>query len=281
MSAAVQSIRRHYGAERRLLPSPPDDPAVVSDALADLIGNHAAFLAVKRELPALAECEAPLVIMGEPGSGKTLCARTLHRLSARSARPMLAVSCRGISPERFDHEVFGHSGGAAVSSGPSGLLARAEGGTLFLDAIEMLSPPNQVKLLRVLEDHTYHSSGCLTLRRADVWVIAGLDADLRDEVRRGRFRVDLYYRLAVMSLRLPPLRERPSDVPALIQHLWRRHAGQHAITPELSRQARQALSRYSWPGNVGELDDLVRRLAANTDVRAVTLEHLPRYIART
>jgi len=280
MNAAVQSILRHYRPERRHLPSPPGEPAVVSDALAELIGDHAAFLAVSRQLPALAECEAPLVIMGEPGSGKTLCARTLHRLSARSARPMLALSCRGVSPERVDHEVFGRSGGAAGSSGPSGLLARADGGTLFLDAIEMLSPPSQLKLLRVLEDHTYHSSGGMTLRRADVWVIAGMEADLRDEVGRGRFRADLYYRLAVMGLRLPPLRERPSDVPALIRHLWRRHAGEDAITPELSRQARQALSRYAWPGNVGELDDLVRQLAANTDVRAITLEHLPSYIAR-
>jgi len=250
----------------------------LSRGLARLVGADPVFVALKQKLPLVARCGAPVLLTGETGTGKELCARALHYLSARAARAFLPVNCGAIPVELFESELFGHQRGAftGASATQTGLIEEAEGGTLFLDEIDSLSPAAQVKLLRFIENHTFHALGSARERHADVWIVAATNRDLKKNIVDGAFREDLYYRLAVMNLSLPTLRDRRADIPLLVNHLWSRYADErNGDSRQFSPRALEALCQYSWPGNIRELENVIQQLLVMTDVWIIEPEHLP------
>lgn len=239
--------------------------------LSELIGEAPAFAAVKLKIHQIAKCDLPVLITGETGTGKELCARALHYLSGRAAKPFLPVNCAAIPLDLFESELFGREKGAftGASSSQRGLVAEAEGGTLFLDEIETLSLGAQAKLLRFLADHTYHALGSARPRRSDVRILAATNVMLPKKVKEGGFREDLYYRLAVLALALPPLRERLADIPLLVAAFLSRHASRPGEGKQLSESALTALGRYGWPGNIRELESVIQEVIVLTQARIV------------
>jgi NtrC-family two-component system response regulator AlgB len=221
-----------------------------------------AMRAVLDVLPRLAAAEATVLLRGENGTGKGVGARALHAQSGRAARPFVTVNCPTLSDDLLASELFGHARGAftgAVRDQP-GRVEAADGGTLFLDEIGEISPGLQAKLLRFLQEREFERLGESRTRRADVRIIAATNRDLEADVRAGRFREDLLYRLNVVELTLPPLRERREDIVPLAGHFlafFARAAGR--ATPALSPAAAAALAAYDWPGNVRELRNAVER----------------------
>ena len=211
---------------------------------------------------AIADTRVHVLIQGESGTGKTLLARTIHQSSSRSAAPFVEVSCGALPASLLESELFGHARGAFTGAvrDRAGLFEAADGGTLFLDEISSAPPELQVKLLRVLQDRAFERVGETRTRHADVRVIAASNRDLAAEVRAGRFREDLFYRIHVVSLELPPLRERSGDVPLLAEGFLRRFAELHGRPePELSREALARLCAAPWPGNVRQLENVIER----------------------
>ncbi|MEZ5977142.1 MAG: sigma-54 dependent transcriptional regulator [Planctomycetota bacterium] len=226
----------------------------------------------------VADTKVTLLLEGESGSGKTLVARALHDASPRRDEPFVVVNCGALPDALLESELFGHVKGAftGATSDRSGLFETADGGTLFLDEVNSASLDLQVKLLRVLETGEFEPLGSRTTRRADVRVVAASNSDLREEVAEGRFRDDLYWRLKVVSVVLPPLRERPGDVPLLAADALLRAAEEHGRPArELSTAAIEVLLRHSWPGNVRELRHAMERAALVCGSSVVEVEHLP------
>ncbi len=246
--------------------------------LASLIGRSPNFLSQLERIPAMAGCGASVLILGETGTGKELCAQALHYMSPRAGHPCVAVNCGALPQELVESELFGHVRGAFTSAheSRSGLVAQAQGGTLFLDEVDSLPLAAQVKLLRFLQDKEYRAVGSARCLNADVRIVAASNGDLAAQCHRGSFRSDLFYRLNVLRLTLPPLRERGEDVLPLAQHFVQRFAFEfqrpvHGLSPCAS----QAILAHDWPGNVRELEHVVERgvLQATGDVvRATDLE---------
>jgi two-component system response regulator HydG len=218
----------------------------------------------------------PVLILGETGTGKDHLADLIHSLGPRAKRPLVRVNVAEISDTLFERELFGHVAGAFTDArqGNRGLFEAAEGGTLVLDEIGELPPALQAKLLRVLEDGVVRRIGSTEEVRVDVRVLATTNVDLEGAVQLGRFRADLYYRLDILSYRLPPLREHPERLPELAAFLLAR-ACRGALAPALSPEALAILMAYRWPGNVRELDGVVRRAVALADGPVVEPHHLP------
>jgi DNA-binding NtrC family response regulator len=227
-----------------------------------LVGQSPKFLAVIKKAVNLARTDATVLISGETGSGKELVARAIHYQGARRSKPFIPVNCGALPDHLFENELFGHQKGAFTdaSSTERGLIAESEGGTLFLDEIDALSPSAQVKLLRFLQNGEYRPLGSSRSATADVRIIAASNCDLNDKIERKHFRRDLFYRLNVLSITLPPLRERDGDVLYLAEHFLDVYGNQKgAQRQRLSEVARQKLSNYSWPGNVRELQTVIQR----------------------
>jgi len=237
------------------------------EALSQLVGEDPSFIAVKRMIPRIAQSERTVLIMGETGTGKELCARALHYLSPRADKPFLPLNCGAIPFDLFERELFGHQKGAFTSAWTAqpGFLAEAESGTLFLDEIEALPLVAQVKLLRFLQDQTYSELGSPKLKKADIRIIASTNVDLNRKSHEGSFREDLFYRLAVLILKLPPLRERCGDVPLLAKHFLKKYRDGARHTRRLTATAIEALKVYSWPGNVRELENVIQRIVVLTE----------------
>jgi two-component system response regulator AtoC len=211
---------------------------------------------------AIADTRVHVLIQGESGTGKTLLARTIHQSSSRSGAPFVEVSCGALPATLLESELFGHARGAFTGAvrDRAGLFEAADGGTLFLDEISSAPGELQVKLLRVLQDRAFERVGETRTRHADVRVIAATNRDLAAEVQAGRFREDLFYRIHVVSLELPPLRERSGDVPLLAEAFLQRFAQLHGRpVPELSREALARLCAAPWPGNVRQLENVIER----------------------
>lgn len=226
------------------------------------IGKAPSFLAVIEKILRLASCAATVLITGETGTGKEMCARAMHYLSARAGGPFIPVNCSALPDHLFENELFGHVKGAFTdaSSTEKGLVAEAEGGTLVLDEVDSLSPSAQAKLLRFLQNGEYRPLGSSKSMRAYVRIIAASNIDLTKQVEQKLFREDLYYRLNVLSLSIPPLRERISDIPHLASHFLRQYASQYGRKlPALSAGTMQKLMDYGWPGNVRELEGVIHR----------------------
>jgi two-component system, NtrC family, response regulator GlrR len=246
--------------------------------LAQLVGEDKAFAALKRNLQSAAQFGSNVLLTGETGTGKERCAHALHYLSNRADKPFLPVNCGAIPVELFESELYGHQRGAFTGAlaSSAGLIAEADGGTLFLDEVETLNMMSQVKLLRFLQDQTYYSVGSAKSKQANVWIIASSNVDLLGEAKRGAFREDLYYRLAVVKLMLPPLRDRISDIAPLARHFLKRYGDRHSRPKvQFSVHAMQVLAQHSWPGNVRELENLVQQVLALTRGDIIEAENLP------
>ncbi len=246
---------------------------------ANLVGASEPMQEVLRQLRKLAPQKTTVLLQGESGTGKELVARALHDLSPRASLPFVAVNCGAIPSELIESELFGHVRGAFTDASRTkkGLVEEADGGTLFLDEVGELPLQLQPKLLRFLEDEEVRPLGDVRARRVDVRVVAASARDLRRAVAAGQFREDLLYRLDVVAVRLPPLRERGADVEALAAHFLARHA---RLRPELSGvrlsdEARDALLAHRWPGNVRELEHALERAVVLAEGPVIREEDLP------
>ena len=238
-----------------------------------LIGNSPAWLEVFKSIGRVAHTDVGVLLLGESGTGKEVVARTIHENSARSKRPFTIVNCAALPAELLESELFGHERGAftsAIAQKP-GKFEIAEGGTVFLDEIGELPLTLQPKLLRVLQEKTFERVGGNITHHADVRIVAATNRSLEQEVEEKTFRQDLFYRLHAFTLRLPPLRERRSDILPLAEYFLRRYAERNGATiPGLAEDAIAALQQYSFPGNVRELEHLMERASVHAGGRAIT-----------
>jgi two-component system response regulator HydG len=226
-------------------------------------------------LERLAEQDVSILIQGESGTGKELVARALHERGARRKKRFVALNCGAIPESLIDSELFGHIRGAftGATTDRPGVFVEADGGTLFLDEIGDMPVPVQARLLRVLQESEVRAVGGSGVRKIDVRVIAATHVDLGAAVEQGKFRQDLFYRLNVVVLRVPPLRERLDDLPLLAAHFLKKHGGE--TPPTLSPDALEALIEYSWPGNVRELENAVLHAIAMRRGQEIGTESLP------
>jgi DNA-binding NtrC family response regulator len=228
----------------------------------NLIGRSPAFLSALNLIRKFAACDATVLVEGETGTGKELAARAIHYLGSRRDFPFIPVNCGALPDTLIENELFGHARGAFTDARDArqGLVAQAEGGTLFLDEIEALSIKGQVVLLRFLQDRAYRPLGARSQIDGNVRVVTASNTDLSDLVRSGALRRDLLYRLAVLSVRMPPLRERLGDVGILASHFLHRFSCQYRqIERALEADSARVIDSYSWPGNVRELENLLLR----------------------
>jgi DNA-binding NtrC family response regulator len=272
----------HAHGWARLLRRPPGaaggSGAADGNAVAAmLVGRSDAMLRLRSQVARVAGVDAPVLISGESGSGKELTAQAIHALSARAAHPFVPINCGAIAPTLIQSELFGHERGAftGATRGKAGLIESAHGGTLFLDEIGDLPKDLQANLLRFLQEKTICRLGSTRSVAVDVRVVAASHVQLQRAVAEGHFREDLYYRLAVLPVAVPPLRERRDDVVALAEHVFRLYANER--TPRLtgfSSRAVAAMLDHDWPGNVRELINRVRRALVMADGRLVTPQDL-------
>ncbi|MCA9598580.1 MAG: sigma-54-dependent Fis family transcriptional regulator [Myxococcales bacterium] len=248
----------------------------------EIVGQSPALRRVLDIATQAAPSSATVLVLGESGTGKELIARYIHEKSARASGPFVAVNCAAIPETILEAELFGHERGAftgAVSK-REGRFAKARGGTLFLDEIGELTPAVQVKILRVLQEGEYEPVGGNTVK-ADVRIVAATNRDLTAEVEAGRFREDLFYRLNVIAVTAPPLRNRREDIPLLVDHFLGVYCKKNGRTRlEVSKEALGKLMDYSWPGNVRELENVVERAAVLCRSDVLALEDLPEVVAQ-
>ena len=254
-----------------------DETAVVSDNTT-LVGSSPAMLRLRGQIGKLARSQAPIYVSGESGSGKEVVARLIHEQGPRSEKPFVPVNCGAIPSELMESEFFGHMKGSftGASGNKEGLFQAAQGGTLFLDEVADLPLPMQVKLLRAIQEKAVRSVGAAKELPIDVRILSATHKDLSREVDRGTFRQDLYYRINVIELKVPPLRERDGDVLLLTEHILRKLALEYGgDAPSVADDARRALDQYAFPGNVRELENTLERayaLCEDDIIRARDLE---------
>ncbi len=261
-SVDLRSVLKRAASQRRPFPH--------------IVGGARCFVKELEVAERISRTEIPVLIHGESGTGKELVAHAIHRASDRSDKPFVAVNCSGLPESILDSELFGHERGAftGASSSEEGIFESAEGGTLFLDEIADMSPSLQAKILRFVQFGEVRRVGSTKVERVDVRIIAATNRDLEALVSRGKFREDLYYRLNVVSIYMPPLRARRGDVPMLIDHFIALHASKRERV-RISPAAREALLAYDYPGNVRELENVVRRFLALSETPLVSVEQLP------
>ena len=249
----------------------------------DIIGSSDSMREIFDLVQKVANTDAAVLVQGESGTGKELVARSIHFNSSRSAKPFLAVNCGALPESLLESELFGHTKGAftGAAGDTKGLFRSADGGTLFLDEIGEMPPPLQVRLLRALQEHEVTPVGSSTPVRFDARVIAATNRDLEKEVEVGNFREDLYYRLNVIEMTLPPLRQRRQDIASLVRHFLARAAEkQSTVEKPISDEALSALRNYDWPGNVRELENAVERSFILSGDE-ITIDDLPPKIRRS
>jgi Nif-specific regulatory protein len=249
----------------------------VESPLPDIVGGAPAVLDVYRLIRLAAPRTANVLLIGETGTGKELIARAVHKLSKRSDGPYIRVNCGALHENLLESELFGHVKGAFTGAveNKTGRFEAAHGGTIFLDEINSMSAKLQVKLLRVLQEREFERVGESRTIRVDVRVIAATNAALEDLVEQGQFREDLYYRLNVVPIALPPLRDRREDIEPLARFFAKRYAEQNKLpVPDLTPEVVTALRAYDWPGNVRELENAVERLIVLAGDGPLSAEHL-------
>ncbi|MCP4746996.1 MAG: sigma-54-dependent Fis family transcriptional regulator [Desulfobacteraceae bacterium] len=244
-----------------------------------ITGNSSPISTLKQNITKVAPTESWVLIKGENGTGKELVARTIHHLSPRSQRSLIAVNCAAIPEELIESELFGHEKGAfaGANSKKVGKFELADKGTLFLDEIGDMSLKTQAKILRVLQEKQFQRVGASRILHVDVRVIAASNKDLELEIGKGTFREDLFYRLNVVPIEVPPLRERAMDIPNLVELFLIEAAHRNRNAPKrVSDDVLELLVKYNWPGNVRELKNLVERLAIMVSDEVITADHLPK-----
>ncbi|NNM31968.1 MAG: sigma-54-dependent Fis family transcriptional regulator, partial [Gemmatimonadetes bacterium] len=241
------------------------------------IGKSAAFRRVVELAQTVAPTDSTVLICGESGTGKEVMARYLHDLSTRAEQDFLSINCGALPETLLESELFGHVEGSFTGAvkDKQGLLVAAGGGTLFLDEIGETSPATQVKLLRALQEREVIPVGAIRPVSVDVRILAATNRELEEEVRKGAFRSDLFYRLNVIQIEMPPLRDRKSDIPLLVDHFLRRFGANGSDPLEVQEDALELLTDYGWPGNVRELENALERAAIVSLGSAITLEDLP------
>jgi len=247
-----------------------------------MIGQSPQFIAVIKKIPLLASTDFTVLITGETGTGKELVARAIHYRSGRRGHPFIALNCSAVPDILFENELFGHMSGAYTDARQAepGLIEEAEGGTLFLDEIDSLSPSAQSKLLRFIQHREYRPLGSSRTRQANVRLLVATNADLRQRIRIGEFREDLFHRINVMQITLPPLRQRASDIPLLTRHFLQQYqADSDGNDRRLSPEAMALLLRYDWPGNIRELESVLHRAVMLTTETVISVEALDLPIA--
>ncbi|MEP4474412.1 MAG: nitrogen regulation protein NR(I), partial [Lentilitoribacter sp.] len=279
----------------RALSEPKRGPSALSDDHSEtmpLVGRSAAMQEIYRVLARLMQTDLTLMITGESGTGKELVARALHDYGKRRNGPFVAINMAAIPRDLIESELFGHEKGAftGAHNKSTGRFEQAEGGTLFLDEIGDMPMDAQTRLLRVLQQGEYTTVGGRTPIKTDVRIVAATNKDLKISINKGEFREDLFYRLNVVPLRLPPLRDRAEDVPDLIRHFMQQNIGEGLDAKRFEKEALNLLKNHAWPGNVRELENLVRRIMAlypqeviSSDIIATELqsgdETTPEYIS--
>jgi transcriptional regulator with PAS, ATPase and Fis domain len=268
------------GARYMIVLRPAEEDAIILEgALAahGVVGRSPAMMRIVRFIESLHRSDATVLITGESGTGKEVVARAVHASSPRHGGPFVAVNCGAIPAELLESELFGHVRGAFTGAirDRVGRFEAARGGTIFLDEIGDMPTTLQVKLLRVLQERTFERVGESTPQKVDARVIAATHVELKDAIAFGRFREDLYYRLRVVPIHLPPLRERPEDVEPLARHLLARTCAREGRAVRLSPDALSALQRYDWPGNVRELENAIEYAVAICQRQTLQLDDLP------
>jgi two-component system response regulator HydG len=246
----------------------------VSDRGVRPVGRSRSFVEILDLADTVAPTDSTILVTGESGTGKEVVARYIHARSLRSGNPFFSINCGALPDSLLESELFGHTKGSFTGAvrDSEGLLVAASGGTLFLDEIGETSPQTQVKLLRAIQEREVIPVGATEPVAVDVRIIAATNRDLEEQIRKGEFRSDLFYRLNVIALTLPPLRDRRDDIPLLAHHFLSRD-GDDGF--ELDPAAEEALCRYSWPGNVRELENALERAAVLTSGRTIPLSALP------
>ena len=267
---ALETVRlreSHRALSERLFPG-----------AASIIGEHPSIREIKRILPRIARSDATVLITGESGTGKEVIARNIHAMSGRSGAPFLAVNCASLPENLFESELFGHEKGAFTGAHRReiGLFETVQGGTLFLDEIAEVKPEIQAKLLRALQEGEIRRVGGKENIRVDTRIVAATNRGLEEAVKEGKFRADLFYRLNILKLSVPPLRERISDIAALAAHFLAKH-GDKGVPPvrEISRDAMRLMLRYPWPGNIRELSSAVERAVVLAESGTIGPAELP------
>jgi transcriptional regulator with GAF, ATPase, and Fis domain len=253
------------------------------DVIAGVVGVSAAWKNVLHQIDRVAASETTVLVTGETGAGKEVVANLLHRASLRARKPFVTIDCASLPENFFESELFGHEKGAFTGAAAvrMGRLEQAFGGTLFLDEVAAMSPRVQAKFLRVLEDREYQRLGGTRTLRADVRVIAATNRDLKARMAPQTFRTDLYYRLAVFGIEVPPLRTRPEDILVLAQAFLAELAAKTGRRPMgIEPEACERLVAYPWPGNVRELRNAIERATLLSDGSAISRAHLPERVAR-
>jgi DNA-binding NtrC family response regulator len=276
VAAVIELLRRHLGARHEAVSaqSPSIESAISRSGLA---GRSAPMVMVYKLIAQAARSDAPVLILGESGTGKELVARAIHDFSTRPSRPFLSVNCSGLTDTLLESELFGYMRGAftGASQDREGLFEAADGGTLFLDELASTSAAFQASLLRVLQSGEVRRVGSTQARQVSVRVIGASNAPLRELVAAGTFRADLFYRLSVFSIELPPLRDRPGDIELLTAHFLQKFGDPAKLPLHLAREAMTALSSYGFPGNVRELENALRRAVALSSSGLITVDCLP------
>ena len=257
--------------------SPEERPRDARETPTGLIGRTAEMLDVYKQIAHAANAAAPVLIIGESGTGKELIAKAIHNHGRRATRPMVAINCGAIAETLLESELFGHTRGSFTGAiaDTKGLFEQAHGGTVFLDEIGETSPALQVKLLRALEEGEIRPVGAGRALRVDVRVVAATNVELERAVSDGRFRQDLYYRLSVIVIRVPPLRDRRADIPLLVDEFLRTSCARAGRERRLSTGALEAFLTYGWPGNVRELENTIERLVLLSPGTLIDVADLP------
>jgi DNA-binding NtrC family response regulator len=277
VQALARAVRRRFSTKAASRPHGDAEDAAGRDAPdADLVGRSATFVEVMKMVGRVAPTGLPVLITGESGTGKEVVAERIHRHSHRADMPFVAVNCGALPSELIESELFGHVRGSFTGAERDrrGLFEEASGGTIFLDEITEAPPSFQVKLLRTLQKGEVRRVGSNHTVRVDVRVIAASNRDVEEEVRQGRFRQDLLYRLNAVAIHLPALRERREDILPLARHFAARLRRAGGVTTGFTREAAYLLEHYDWPGNIRELENVVARAATLCDT-AVRAEDLP------
>jgi transcriptional regulator with PAS, ATPase and Fis domain len=250
--------------------------------LDDVIGSGELMTACKARARRIARSSSTVLILGETGVGKELFAHAIHKESSRQTGPFVRVNCAAIPEALLEAELFGYEEGSftgARKGGQVGKFEQAEGGTIFLDEIGDMPFNMQAKLLRILQEREFERIGGKGVKQVNMRIVAATNADLETLIRNGRFRSDLFYRLNVLTLTIPPLREHPQDIPDYIEHFRSIFLREHGFSTSLSPECVAALSNYDWPGNIRELGSIVEKVMFEAEGRTATLDDLPRHIA--
>ena len=284
---AFDYIEKPFSADQlesvilRSLKSAEQEPVVqacpASELNVNMIGSSSAMRTLRARIAQIAPTQETVLVSGESGTGKELVARSIHAVSAHCAGALVSLNCPALSAQLMESELFGHERGAFTSAEAPrvGRFELADGGTIFLDEVTEIELPLQAKLLRVLQERSFERVGSSTTQHVDVRVLASTNRDLQQEVNKGNFREDLYYRLAVVPLHIPPLRERREDIDELVEYFVGQAAQRLKRAPQsMDSSARDLLQNYDWPGNVRELENLMTRAAVLNDTATVSADHL-------